>query len=658
MADFKHLIRSSESKYSNLYFLQDDPDTSRKMAGVFDVPENETPLVCTTESTSALSLSFEKNVLITESTICIKDKKEHASHIPLQKLYSVFISYDSTRKNVFFITSSGRIALYSPRLTFTDRTGYELYDLLSFLQTSLINEAPWMKESYYHTLDAIASSVHSFFKKESYLSEENRSLLEDILHADPNNLIADSVLQEDRYRSFEPLSGKSSHEEEFFSNYLDLIASDYSIKLYHVMIKAYSRLIVKDTLPLKEAYLLCALGYRMNDDKTYLLYDRIQTYLTASQKQFLLFMSAKASREKMDQCMSEILKGQIPFDARCDYTDDMGFDCLHYCMILEEKETVSALLEAKNWGEGVPERTVGLANSFYNYFFLAVWHFNDTLFLKEVFLHTRPEAYDSLRTLRRIRSLMEIASSRISLVKSRLGSILEKKQNALRSGNPFVYSDLELASASLLEEKSDIELEIDYLKKWKETTDNELDLLFEKALANTREMISVLGSTPHPLVSYLMRILRTPDDFISFHAQTPDSYSLIKYRGLTFIGLADESLKSELYSTILENEKKDRGRFFDTQTSDIRNPWKDSQKKQEEKKEDHSSSKEKSYDNEKTASKTRWFSEAALHDGNVLKKEYHLLIKRYHPDETGDDSGLEILKEIIEEKDMILRDAL
>jgi hypothetical protein len=253
---------------------------------------------------------------------------------------------------------------------------------------------------------------------------------------------------------------------------------------------------------------------------------------------------------------------------------------------------------------------------------------------------------------------MEIASSRISLVKSRLGSILEKKQNALRSGNPFVYSDLELAPASLLEEKSDIELEIEYLKKWKETTDNELDLLFEKALANTREMISVLGSTPHPLVSYLMRILRTPDDFISFHAQTPDSYSLIKYRGLTFIGLADESLKSELYSTILENEKKDRGRFFDTQTSDIRNPWKDSQKKHEEKKEDHSSSREKSYDNEKTASKTRWFSEAALHDGNVLKKEYHLLIKRYHPDETGDDSGLEILKEIIEEKDMILRDAL
>ena len=98
MADFKHLIRSSENKYSNLYFLQDDPDTSRKLAGVFDVPENETPLVCTTESTSALSLSFEKNVLITESTICIKDKKEHVSHIPIQKLTTPILSLAKDQK--------------------------------------------------------------------------------------------------------------------------------------------------------------------------------------------------------------------------------------------------------------------------------------------------------------------------------------------------------------------------------------------------------------------------------------------------------------------------------------------------------------------------------------------------------------------------------
>ena len=111
-----------------------------------------------------------------------------------------------------------------------------------------------------------------------------------------------------------------------------------------------------------------------------------------------------------------------------------------------------------------------------------------------------------------------------------------------------------------LEEKSDIELEIEYLKKWKETTDNELDLLFEKALANTREMISVLGSTPHPLVSYLMRILRTPDDFISISCTDAGFIQPDKVKRTDFHRACRRILKSELYSTILKMKKKDRGR--------------------------------------------------------------------------------------------------
>ncbi|MDD6550426.1 MAG: hypothetical protein PUF16_01410 [Lachnospiraceae bacterium] len=657
MADFRRIIRSSENKYSNLYFLTDD-ETSEQIAAAFDIPEFETALVCTAGSTSGLSLS--RNVLVSDQNIYLLDGKKTVVHIPLQKLYSVFISYENTRKKLFLITASGKIELYSPRLIYTDRTSFELFDLLKTLQNTQINEAPWMKESYYHTLDTISASVRSFFEKESYLSEENKSLLKGILQSDPNNLIADLVLKEDRYRSFESMPGEAgTHEEEFFSNYLDRIASDYSVNLYRVMIKAYSKLLVKDTLSLREAYLLTALGYRMNDDKTYLLYDRIQTYLTTPQKRFLLFMSAKASREKMDQCMSEILKGKIPSEVEISYTDDMGFDCLHYSIILEEKEMTSALLEAKNWGEGIPDRTVGLANSFYNYFFLAVWHFNDTIFLKEVFLHTRPEAAESLKALRRIRSLMEIASSRISLVKSRLATLQEKKQQVLHSGNPFVYSDLELASSSLLEEKSDIELEIEYLKKWKQSTDAELDRLFHKALMDTREMLEVLRSTQHPLVSYGFKYLVTPDAFISLHAQTPDSYCLLKYRGLVFIGSESPDLNSVPYTQIVGDEKNDRHRFFDTQTPPIRNPWKDYKKTEEKKSASGNRNESRTDQSEATKdSKTRWFSEAARHDSSILKKEYHLLIKRYHPDEIGNDTGLETLKEIIEEKDMILKTAL
>ena len=73
--------------------------------------------------------------------------------------------------------------------------------------------------------------------------------------------------------------------------------------------------------------------------------------------------------------------------------------------------------------------------------------------------------------------------------------------------------------------------------------------------------------------------------------------------------------------------------------------------------ESHSdSNKEKTAESDTEGSgEIRWFSAEALHDMSQLKREFHILIKRYHPDETGYDASANTLREIIEEKDMILR---
>ncbi|MQN00579.1 MAG: hypothetical protein DUD27_06200 [Lachnospiraceae bacterium] len=670
MADFRQLIRASEREYPNLNYLKEDSETSRELAGVFGVSENEIPLVCTAQKANDLALSIGKNVLITDTSVLIKDGEGPVMRMPLSRLYSVLISYKSRKKKVLFITPSGRIELYTPKMVFKDNISFELYSLLVTLQNALINENPSLKESYYHTLDALSSYVKSCFKNQAYLSDENRELLIEILHTDPNNLIAGMVLKEDRYRTFDA-TVPPAQEEKFYSNYLTLIATDYSSRLYRTMIKAYSRLLSKDTLSLKDAYLLCALGYRMNDQKTYLLYDRIQKYLTENQKHFLNYISARVSREGMDSCMSMILTGKIPSGLQLQFTDDMGFDCLHYAIILEKKEIVSELLKQKTWGAGEPSRSAGLANSFYDYFFLASWHINDVMFLREVFIYTRPEASEVCRTLKRGRSLRGIAVSRLSLINNKIATIKKRQIEALNSGNPMAYSDYELAISSLLEEKNDLKLELAYLKKCEEQTEDELDVLFNKALSQAKEMLAVLKTTAHPMVSYMLQTLKSPESFITLHAMTPDSYTLLRYRGLCFLGKAFKDLKGILSSEIIESEEADRKRFFTAKTSPINNPWREHEREQEKKRE---KDRKKSYENyqdnadgagdnstgnrpERGSRKTHWFSEAAIHDDRILKKEYHLLIKRYHPDQTGNSDGLETLKEIIEEKDMILRQA-
>ena len=49
-----------------------------------------------------------------------------------------------------------------------------------------------------------------------------------------------------------------------------------------------------------------------------------------------------------------------------------------------------------------------------------------------------------------------------------------------------------------------------------------------------------------------------------------------------------------------------------------------------------------------------WFSEEAHRDLAVLKKEYRLLVKTYHPDVTGNKSATNIMQQIQIERAEIL----
>lgn len=62
----------------------------------------------------------------------------------------------------------------------------------------------------------------------------------------------------------------------------------------------------------------------------------------------------------------------------------------------------------------------------------------------------------------------------------------------------------------------------------------------------------------------------------------------------------------------------------------------------------------KSIHNNTVEKRRRFFTEEAHTNLNVLKKEYHALVKKYHPDVNADASSEEIIREIIEERSIIL----
>ena len=440
-----------------------------------------------------------------------------------------------------------------------------------------------------------------------------------------------------------------------YSSLLDRIPSDFTMEFLREEIRYYTALTTKPLLTPGESYLLTCLAKRLQDNRSDKLFDEIKSDLTDSECLLIQALEVRTSRERMDEALAPISKGEMPSELYFDLKDDLGLDCLHYAIILEQKELATSLLSMRNWGEGKPVSSVGLCKPFYNYFFLAALHFNDTMFLREIYLSTSPDASALVTVRRRINSLMEIAVSRMTALNNRIAHLSDRKETALHTGNTIAFLDYEQKINDLLEEKNDIALEIDYLKNWQDQNDSDIDDLFNKALAKARGMADILKSTPHPLVKFYLDNLGTANDFLSYHALPADMYCLLSYRRFCFFGneIPDKTVSCHEYSDIVRGEKKDRSTLFSSAVPRYRNPWMTFTHVEE----SHSdSNKEKTAESDTEGSgEIRWFSAEALHDMSQLKREFHILIKRYHPDETGYDASANTLREIIEEKDMILR---
>lgn len=437
-----------------------------------------------------------------------------------------------------------------------------------------------------------------------------------------------------------------------YSSLLDRIPTDFSMGFLREEIKYYSALNSKPLLTLGESFLLTCLGKRLQDNRADKLYEEIKSHLTDSQKLMIHTLEVRTSRERMDEALSPISKGEMPSKLYFTLIDDLGLDCLHYAIILEQKELATRLLSMKNWGEGQPDSSVGLCNSFYNYFFLAAIHFNDTMFLKEIYMRTSKDASALVTVMNRINSLLEIAVSRMTLLNNRLAYLTDRKEQALHNGNTIAFLDYENQINELLAEKSDITLEIKYLKNWQLKNDADIDDVFNKALTKARGMADILRSTPHPLVQFYLKNLGSADSFLTYHALPADTYCLLGYRRFCFLGneIPDKAISCHEYSDIVRGEKKDRASLFSSAVPEYKNPWMAFSHAEEKHEEKHTSEPPKEDTNE-----IRWFSAEALTDMAQLKREFHILIKRYHPDETGYDASANTLREIIEEKDMILR---
>lgn len=144
--------------------------------------------------------------------------------------------------------------------------------------------------------------------------------------------------------------------------------------------------------------------------------------------------------------------------------------------------------------------------------------------------------------------------------------------------------------------------------------------------------------------------------------ETITSCKLYFYKGLYFITPSDENIdlsfvhfqNGEIVErNIIERDISLHRENTRKNSSTYENPY--YKKRQEEKKKEKTFSEENasknSYDNARTF---KYFSNEAQNDIHILKKEYHELVKKYHPDVNDDKDSDNIIKEIFEERERII----
>ena len=182
----------------------------------------------------------------------------------------------------------------------------------------------------------------------------------------------------------------------------------------------------------------------------------------------------------------------------------------------------------------------------------------------------------------------------------------------------------------------------------------------------------ILKEADQPLTNYILRLYRNEDLLFSTFTKTAISWRLANFKELYFI--LPEGYETSLPHIDFVNQKmsgmedaEDEERTFDSER--FINPREAERLEKERKKREEEKAKRKAQEEQQRReraayqaagedfdgeSRRRWFSEAAKEDLSILKKEYRLLVKKYHPDATGNGSTAVLLQQIMEERARIL----
>lgn len=559
---------------------------------------------------------------------CRTEKKE-GNRYPYDNFWSFFIIFKGGSSSLEFIGNSFSKTIVGITLFRNNIRGKELYDILLDIQGTYYDmDASFriqhdnFKDSYIKRCnekikignlnDSEITALSSLIKTPEFKEIVVRILLKNALRICDKELFDEIVSGNSKIPKVETLI-KTTYEElienlenlnhDFEKRFLNKIKDNLEKKKNRQLVGQYCLKIQSYTFLRLEDY-----------ENTNLIYEEIINGNNNACVEFQTFILAKNAlfNKRMYSVFSNLKREIIPDQKVLDMEDSLKYTVLHYAIFMKKSSVISKILEKIkiknlnkcNTGELIFDALhkpdilaayVGLEN------------------IDDIFLKTSPTAIALVKSVKALEKHFSSQQKMLALNAEVISSFQREIKNQERLKNHSNIAMINEKLLTVLEKRKrilDRLIEIDVqLKDIKQ----ELSILIRNNQIERNNMLCTLRNNNNPLVENILCMINTLSCYEKFLSTPIDMLKIIMLNKAILC-------VPQTWDVIIESVKKD--------VDDITYP-------------------QKPYGDS-------WFSEDAHKNIFSLKKEYHLLAKKYHPDHCKHMKAKEIFQDILAERAEIL----